>query len=111
MDNRKTFVFDIDNTICLTEDSDYLNSRPIKERIEVINSLHDRGNKIIFYTARGMGRSNNNQNIAHAEFYDLTRSQLLDWNLRYHHLLLGKPTGDIYIDDKGIRDIDFFKII
>ena len=40
--------------------------------------------------------------------YDLTKKQLEDWGVEYHQLFLGKPSGDYYIDDKGIRDEDFF---
>ncbi len=39
----------------------------------------------------------------------MTEKQLKEWNVKYHALFLGKPAGDLYIDDKGIRDIDFFK--
>ena len=49
----KTYCFDIDNTICITKGTDYENSKPIKERIETINTLKDEGNTIIFFTARG----------------------------------------------------------
>ena len=27
---------------------------------------------------------------------------------KYHQLILGKPSGDVYVDDKGIKDGDFF---
>ena len=26
---------------------------------------------------------------------------LLDWGVKYHNLVFGKPNADIYIDDKG----------
>ena len=42
-------------------------------------------------------------------FYDLTVKQLHAWGVKYHQLFLGKPSGDIYVDDKGIRDEDFFE--
>ena len=38
----------------------------------------------------------------------LTEEQLERWGVKYHQLFLGKPSGDIYIDDKGIKDEDFF---
>ena len=37
-----------------------------------------------------------------------TKQQLEKWGVKYHKLFLGKPSGDIYIDDKGIKDEDFF---
>jgi ribonucleotide monophosphatase NagD (HAD superfamily) len=104
-----TYVFDIDGTICHSIDGDYDNATPIQDRIDKINYLHEQGNKIIFQTARGMGRSDNSPAYAHSAFYDLTRMQLIEWGVKFDALFLGKPAGDIYIDDKGIKDEDFFK--
>ena len=100
------YVFDIDNTICHSSNGEYEKSIPIKERIEKINHLYDLGNTIIFQTARGMGRSSNkNPNL----FLELTKHQLKTWNVKYHDLFMGKPAGDIYIDDKAIKDEEFFR--
>jgi hypothetical protein len=55
-----------------------------------------------------MGRSGNSAAYAHKAFYELTKEQLSEWGVKYHDLFLGKPAGDFYIDDKGIRDDDFF---
>ena len=30
-----------------------------------------------------------------------TLKQLKKWNLKFHELILGKPTFDIYVDDKA----------
>ena len=103
-----TYVFDIDGTICTTKDGIYDESKPIQERIDIVNSLYDDGHTIIFQTARGMGRSGNSFVYAHEVFYELTRTQLIEWGVKFHDLFLGKPAGDIYIDDKGIKDEDFF---
>ena len=48
-------------------------------------------------------------NLAKQEFYEFTEIQLSLWGCKYHQLFLGKPSGDYYIDDKGINDNDFFK--
>jgi CMP-N,N'-diacetyllegionaminic acid synthase len=103
-----TYVFDIDGTICETEDSDYNNSRPKMNRIDYINRLYDDGHKIFFLTARGMGRSDNSSGYAYTAFYDMTKEQLTDWGVKFHGLFLGKPHGDIYVDDKGMKDENFF---
>ena len=55
-----------------------------------------------------MGRHKNSINSAYQSFYDLTRSQLGAWGAKHHQLFLGKPSGDYYIDDKGVNDEDFF---
>ena len=46
----KTYVFDIDGTICYKSKGNYENAKPIKERITKINKLYDEGHKIIFQT-------------------------------------------------------------
>ena len=103
-----TYVFDIDGTICTNTNGRYKEAVPFKDRIEKINRLYEEGNKIIFLTARGMGRSDNSAAYAYSAFYDFTRDQLLDWGVKFSGLYLGKPSGDIYIDDKGMKDENFF---
>ena len=104
----KTFVFDIDGTICTTDGLSYEKSEPIKDRIDKVNELHSSGNTIIMCTARGMGRNDNDPVKAHDQFYDFTKKQLDSWGVKYDLLILGKPAGDIYIDDKGKSDVEFF---
>ena len=102
------YVFDIDGTICSLTAGKYENAQPHKERIENINKIYTSGDTVIFYTARGMGRYNNNAKKATEAFYDLTVKQLQRWGVKYHELYMGKPSGDFYVDDKGIKDEDFF---
>jgi hypothetical protein len=103
------YVFDIDGTICTSAlDLDYDNSQPLTERIEKVNQLYDDGHTIIFQTARGMGRSGNSVAYANTAFFKMTEEQLESWGVKYHRLFLGKPAGDIYVDDKGMKDEDFF---
>tara|TARA_A100001391_G_C5022678_1_gene266286 strand:+ start:558 stop:896 length:339 start_codon:yes stop_codon:yes gene_type:complete len=103
----KTYVFDIDGTLCTNTEGDYLKAEPLYDRIKVVNILAKR-NKIVLFTARGMGRHQNDANKAIEQFYELTKKQLEDWGVQYHQLFLGKPAGDYYIDDKGIKDAEFF---
>lgn len=102
------YVFDIDGTICTKTDGDYSQAEPLLERIQKVNELYDQGHRIIFLTARGMGRSQNSPFLANKMFFDFTKRQLKEWGVKYHELFLGKPSGDFYIDDKGINDEDFF---
>ncbi len=104
-----TYVFDLDNTLCKTENSNYKNSTPFLDRIKIVNRLYDNGNIITIFTARGMGSTDNNQLKAIQKYYSLTQRQLSLWGIKYHNLFLGKPLGDFYIDDKGINHNDFFK--
>ena len=104
-----TYVFDIDGTICTkVTDGDYNKAEPIQDRIDLVNNLYDEGHTIVFQTARGMGRSDDSQMFAIEFFTKRTKEQLERWGVKYHKLFLGKPSGDIYIDDKGMKDEDFF---
>ena len=49
----KTFVFDIDGTICTNTFGKYELAQPFKERISYINDLYEHGNVIKYFTARG----------------------------------------------------------
>ena len=75
-----TYVFDIDGTICgklcELDGDDYLNAEPLQDRIKKANQLYQDGHTIIYQTARGMGRHNNNPILAIQDFYDLTKKQL-----------------------------------
>lgn len=101
------FVIDIDGTIC-TNDGNYEKSVPRYDRIEKINELYDAGHTIKYLTARGMGRYKDSRIMAHRHFYESTYQQLQSWGCKFHCLIVGKPAADIYIDDKGIHDNDFF---
>lgn len=107
----KNFVFDIDGTICknIVAGGSYTEAIPYLDRIAKINALFDAGHDITFFTARGMGRHKGDVKAVNVEFYDMTYAQLISWNVKFHRLILGKPSGDFYVDDKGISDIDFFK--
>ena len=105
-----TYVFDIDGTICTKViDGDYSKAEPYINRIKTVNRLYKEKNTIIFQTARAMGRTNNNQKEAISLMYDFTKKQLDEWGVKYHMLFLGKPAGDLYVDDKAMRDINFFQ--
>tara|TARA_Y100001937_G_C7108834_1_gene326464 strand:+ start:279 stop:596 length:318 start_codon:yes stop_codon:yes gene_type:complete len=103
------YVFDIDGTICETNNGDYNKSKPIQKRIDKVNDLYEEGHTIVFQTARGMGRSNNNVVWCYKKFYDFTKKQLDEWGVKYDDLYMGKPAADIYVDDKGVKDVGFFK--
>ena len=99
------YIIDIDNTICLTRKDaegrwDYPSSLPYQDRIDMVNELYDGGNTIIYWTARGSGSG--------LDWTELTKQQLDSWGCKYHEVRLGKPSYDIWIDDKAFNDEHWF---
>lgn len=101
---KKTYCFDLDGVICKTpKTNNYKKSTPITSAIQKINEIFERGNIIIVFTARYMGRSNQSKNLAKKRGYEMTKKQLKKWGLNYHKLIFGKPSYDIIIDDKSFN--------
>lgn len=96
------YCFDLDGTLCTNAWPDYEKAQPFQDRIEKVNSLYDQGHEILVDTARG--------GTTGKDWREFTESQLKGWGLKYHVLRVGiKLAADIYIDDKGINEKDFFK--
>lgn len=104
--NKKSYVFDLDGTLCTETYGYYHNAEPIYNNISILNKLHDCGHEIIVHTARGMKRFNNDVAAVYDNLFDITRQQLLLWNVKYDKLIMGKPYGT-YVDNdaKTIEDI------
>ena len=99
----KTICFDIDNVICKTNATrDYSKSVPIKRNIKVVNAAYKNGFNIILYTARYMGRCKGNLKKVKKQIKPLTLKQLKDWGVQYHEVYFGKPSFDLFIDDKSL---------
>ena len=95
------YCFDIDGTLCTNTDGAYDQARPFPNVVARINALHAEGHQILLYTARG--------STTGLDCRELTERQLADWRVRYDALHLGKPTADIYVDDKAINVRDWLK--
>lgn len=102
----RTFVIDIDDTICFTINRDFENSEPNKEVIEKINDLYSKGWKIILYTARG-GKSCKTLLEREIKYRGTTEAWLNKNNVLYNDLIFGKPNADYYVDDKNISIEEF----
>lgn len=101
MQNKKTYCFDIDGTICSNTYGNYEKATPYFERINFINNLYNEGHLIKLLTARGSSTGIN--------WRKFTEKQLRSWKLNYHSLDFGKIDADIFIDDKGYNSENFFK--
>ena len=69
---------------------------PIQSNIEKINILFDKGNEIIYWTARGQ--------CSGKDWTNLTKKQLNEWGCKYNKLIMNnKPHYDLLICDKTLR--------
>jgi trehalose-6-phosphatase len=100
----KTYCFDLDGTLCsITENQEYYKAVPYNEMINIVNKLYNEGNSIKIYTARGM--------LNGKDFKKLTKNQVNEWGIKYHQLIMNKPSADLYIDDKGCTPNEFFRMM
>lgn len=94
------YMVDIDGTICITPTSDkgspeYTKSVPIQKRIDYFNRLYDQGHTINYWTARGSSSG--------IDWSDFTKKQLESWGVKSHSVSVGKPSYDIWVDDKAVN--------
>lgn len=89
-------IIDLDGTIC-TEERQYSRSlaRPLPDSIESIKRLKTEGHTIIIYSARMWAE------------YEMTVDWLKRNNVPYDQLILGKPQGDFWIDDRAVRHVNW----
>lgn len=90
------YCFDLDETICATPSSrNYYEAVPYLNVIKRINGLYYQGHTITIFTARGSSSG--------VDYRELTERQLMCWGVNFDELLLGKPSYDVYVDDKAIN--------
>ncbi|HEY0740060.1 MAG TPA: hypothetical protein VGD40_01310 [Chryseosolibacter sp.] len=84
-------IIDLDGTIC-TEEKTYSRSlaKPLPGAIENVNRLFSEGHIIIIYSARTWME------------YEMTADWLKRHDVHFHQLVMGKPVGDLWIDDRAI---------
>ena len=95
INKSKSYIIDIDGTICDTVNSDYLSSQPKKDIIEKFNKLYDDGYEVHYWTARGA--------ISKKNWDYWTKRQLEGWGVKYTSINMDKPHYDYWIDDKSIN--------
>ena len=92
MSRPKTIMIDLDGVLATEERTfDRPCAKPLAGARAALQRIHDAGHTIIIYTARGW-----------AEY--LYTKEWLDQNgFVYDGLHMGKPIGDVWIDDRAIR--------
>lgn len=85
-------IIDLDGTIC-TEEKTYSRclAKPLEKAVESINKLYEEGHTIIIYSSRSW------------QEYEMTDNWLKTHGIKNHQLVMGKPIGDVWIDDRAIR--------
>ena len=99
MKHKKIYVIDIDNTICKSNKSDYINSIPYYHIINSFNKLYEHGHELHYWTARGA--------VSGKDWSDFTLKQMKIWGVEYNSLNMGKLHYDLWIDDKAINIDDW----
>lgn len=98
--------FDLDGTICNTDDSQPIPERYINATINIkmknfLVRLYNNGHTIFIDTARCSGTKGIKNIFTRYRIKQLTCKQLKDWGIPYHKLRVGvKLPADLYIDDK-----------
>jgi capsule biosynthesis phosphatase len=106
--------FDLDGTLCDGELSgesgtDYSECQPIPGAADILRSLRSQGHTVIIQTARGMGSTHGNVGAAQAKVAAITFEQLEAWGFEYDEIYFGKPSAELYIDDKSMTALDFWE--
>jgi uncharacterized HAD superfamily protein len=106
--DRLTFCFDLDGTICDTDESlpipdRYYQCKPKQRMVDVITRYHNRGHRVIIETARTSSFTGLMKYINRWKIKRLTARQLEQWKVPYDMLRVGvKIPADLYIDDKAL---------
>ena len=66
-------------------------AKPLPGAKESINRLFEEGHIVIIYSARSW------------QEFEMTANWLKQNEFQYHQLIMGKPAGDYWIDDRAIK--------
>lgn len=106
----KRLIVDLDDTISITTNGEYLNSSPILEMITKLKQYQKEGFEIVINSSRNMRTYESN--LGKINIYTLPN--IIDWLRKYDvpfdEVYVGKPWcgfDGFYIDDKSIRPSEF----
>lgn len=96
-------IFDFDGVLCVFGAKDYSQAVPYEISINQINRLSAEGWYIVIFTARYMARCNGNIGEAKLRGQEEAETWLRKFGVNFNEVILGKPSGDIYVDDRACR--------
>ncbi len=110
MGDYRRLVVDIDGTLCEeTGGLNYADAPPRQNVIAQVNRFYDAGYDVTIFTARGMYRYAGDRGMIEENLRPVTEAWLKRHGVRYHRLWFGKPSSDMYIDDKAVTPEDFLE--
>ena len=106
----KKLIVDLDHTLSITTNGDYVNSKPISPMIETLVKYKELGFEIVINSSRNMRTYGNNVGKINVH----TLPNIVEWlnkhEIPYDEVYIGKPWcgfEGFYIDDKSIRPSEF----
>ncbi len=102
----RRYVFDLDDTICTGKP--YESAVPVDRVVGLIRKLKERGAFIIIHTARGMKTFDGDVSQVISHYGEMTHRWLRENDVPYDSLVFGKPSADLYVDDKALNVKDMF---
>ena len=109
----KRIIMDLDDTICQTENGDYINSKPVPEVIEKMHEYKRLGFEIVINTSRNMRTYQGNTGKITANNLPIILKWLSQHNVPYDEIYVGKPwcgMEGFYVDDRSIRPDEFVNL-
>lgn len=109
----KRLIFDLDDTISFTENSNYKDAKPNLPLIEKMWEYKRKGFEIIIATSRNMRTYSGSIGKINAHTLPVIITWLKSNNVPYDEIITGKPWcgfEGFYIDDKAIRPDEFIAL-
>ena len=109
----KRLIFDLDDTLCTTQNGDYANAQPITEVVEKLREYHRQGFTIVINTSRNMRTYQGNIGAINKNTLPIIIDWLARHDIPYDELYVGKPWCGLegfYVDDKAIRPDELVKL-
>lgn len=110
MEKKKRLIVDIDNTVTVTENGDYVNSKAVQATIDMLKKYKEEGFEIVMFSSRNMRTYE--ANVGKINIHTLPN--IINWldkhDVPYDEIHVGKPWcgfEGFYIDDSAVRPSEF----